>query len=144
VAGIASPSTSEVFAGFTFHHIGVACVDLDPEERAFEALGYARESDECVDVIQSVRARFLVGPGPRIELVADLQRPGPVEAMARKGVKMYHVAFQVDDLAAAARRLSAAGGKEIVAPVPGAAFGMRLLCFYALQNMTLVELISRT
>ena len=118
-----------------FHHVGVACGDLDVDERAFAALGYARERDECVDPIQNVRARFLVGPGPRVELVSDL---------VKRGVKVYHFAYEVDDLDDAERRLSESGGKQVVARAPGAAFGMRMLCFYALPNMVLIELISRT
>jgi methylmalonyl-CoA/ethylmalonyl-CoA epimerase len=129
--------------GFGFHHIGIACSDLDADERAFAALGYARERDECVDTIQSVRARFLVGPGPRIELVCDLDPGGHVSELAKRGVKMYHVAYEVDDLDEAERRLAQHGAKLIVGRAPGAAFGMRIICFYALPNMTLIELISR-
>jgi methylmalonyl-CoA/ethylmalonyl-CoA epimerase len=127
-----------------FHHVGVACGDLDVDERAFAALGYARERDECVDPIQNVRARFLVGPGPRVELVCDLEPGGLVSDLVKRGVKVYHFAYEVDDLDDAERRLSESGGKQVVARAPGAAFGMRMLCFYALPNMVLIELISRT
>ncbi len=114
------------------------------DENAFLALGYLREREECVDPIQGVRARFLVGPGARVELVHDLEEGGLVSKLARKGVKMYHFAYEVDDLNEATRRLAEAGAKQVVAPVPGSAFGMRMLCFYMLPNMVLVELISRT
>ena len=126
-----------------FHHVGVASRDLDADEAAFAALGYAREREECVDTIQGVRARFLVGPGPRIEIVQDLETGGRVGDFAKRGVKMYHMAYEVDDLEEAGRRLAASGAKRVTEPVPGSAFGMRLLCFYMLPTMVLVELISR-
>lgn len=129
--------------GFDFHHVGIACGDPDIDERAFAALGYARERDECVDTIQRVRARFLVGPGPRIELVCDLEPGGRISELAKRGVKMYHVAYEVDDLDDAERRLAEQGAKQVVGRAPGAAFGMRMICFYALPNVALIELIAR-
>jgi|SRR5579884_796885 len=128
----------------TFHHVGVASRDLDADERAFAALGYALEREECVDAIQGVRARFLVGPGPRVELVTDLEAGGRVADFAKRGIKMYHFAYEVDDLEAAGRTLAAGGAKLVAEPVPGSAFGNRLLCFYMLPTMVLIELISKS
>jgi methylmalonyl-CoA/ethylmalonyl-CoA epimerase len=130
--------------GLEFHHAGVACDDLDLDESLFCALGYRRERPECVDPIQGVRARFLVGGGPRIELVCSLEGRGVLSDWLRKGTKFYHVAYEVDDLQSAAPAFEALGAKLVVEPVPGAAFGMRLLCFYMLPNLVLVELISRS
>ena len=58
-------------------------------------------------------------------------------------MKFYHVAYEVDDLDQATAQLAEAGGKRIVEPMPGIAFGMRNLCFVMLPNMVLIELISR-
>jgi methylmalonyl-CoA/ethylmalonyl-CoA epimerase len=127
----------------SFHHIGVACRDLDTEEALFVALGYARERDEVVDELQGVRARFLVGGGPRVELLSNLGDRGALSDYLKKGIKFYHVAYEVDDLDQATAQLAAAGGKRIVEPMPGIAFGMRPLCFVMLPNLVLIELISR-
>lgn len=127
----------------SFHHTGVACRDLDAEEALFAALGYVRERDEVVDELQGVRARFLVGGGPRVELLCNLEGRGTLSDWIRKGVKFYHVAYEVDDIETATAQLAAAGGKRIVEPMPGIAFGMRPLCFVMLPNMVLIELISR-
>jgi methylmalonyl-CoA/ethylmalonyl-CoA epimerase len=126
-----------------FHHIGVACRDLDAEEGLFAALGYVRERDEVIDELQGVRARFMVGGGPRVELLSNLGDRGALSDYLRKGVKFYHVAYEVDDLDRATAQLAAAGGKRIVEPLPGIAFGMRPLCFVMLPNLVLIELISR-
>lgn len=127
-----------------FHHIGVACRDLDFEEMLFAALGYVRERGDVVDELQGVRARFMVGGGPRVELLCNLHERGTLSDWIEKGVKLYHVAYEVDNLEQATEQLTVAGGKRIVEPVPAIAFGMRKLCFVMLPNMLLIELISRT
>jgi len=45
----------------TFHHIGVACPNLEREVRALEALGYAGESAHFADPLQKVRGCFVTG-----------------------------------------------------------------------------------
>lgn len=128
----------------TFHHIGVACRDLDREERTFAALGYKRECVEFFDPIQGVHGRFLIGGGPRLELLRNHSEPGIISPWLAKGVRFYHVAYEADDVEREASSLVAAGAKQVVAPVPAVAFGGRTISFYMLANLTLLELISRT
>jgi methylmalonyl-CoA/ethylmalonyl-CoA epimerase len=128
----------------SFHHVGVACRDLDAEESAFAALGYRRERADVVDPLQGVRARFLIGAGPRIELLCNLEGEAVLSDWLRKGIKFYHLAYEVDDIGAASDELAVAGGKRVVEPLPAIGFGMRMICFCMLPNMVLVELISRT
>lgn len=52
--------------GCTFHHVGVACRDLDAEAGPWLSIGYAAEGVDFEDQIQQVRGRFLVGVGPRL------------------------------------------------------------------------------
>lgn len=127
----------------SFHHIGIACHSLDADERAFSALGYAPEGSDVVDTIQGVRARFLTGPGPRIELVANLAEPGVLSGWLKKGAKIYHLAYEVSDLDESLGTLACFQAKELGEPVPGIAFGMRRLCFCLLANLVLIELIER-
>lgn len=126
-----------------FHHLGVACRDLDAEEATFALLGYRRERDDVVDELQGVRARFMVGAGPRVELLRNLEGHTVLSDWIRKGVKFYHLAYEVDDIEAATAQLADHGAKRVVEPLPGIGFGMRMLCFCMLPNMALVELISR-
>lgn len=85
----------------------------------------------------------MVGGGPRIELLCNLPGRGTLSDLIEKGFKLYHIAYEVDDLEKATESLTAIGGKRIAEPVPGIAFGMRPLCFVMLPNMVLIELISR-
>ncbi|MBD5655525.1 MAG: VOC family protein [Candidatus Eremiobacteraeota bacterium] len=137
-----SPAPSAPIAGLTFHHVGVACRNLDAEERTFALLGYRLERPEFFDPIQGVHGRFVTGGGPRLELLRNDTEPGVLTPWLKKGVRFYHVAYEVDDLAAAAATLLTAGTKALMEPVPAVAFGGRPICFYMLPNLSLVELIG--
>jgi methylmalonyl-CoA/ethylmalonyl-CoA epimerase len=126
-----------------FHHIGVACKDFDLEQAKFAALGYRQESPDVHDAVQRVHVRFLVGGGPRMELVRSDGQPGPLAPWLKSGIKLYHLAYIVQDLPAALESLKSEGGRVVVAPVPAAAFGGRHICFVMLPNLLLVELIAQ-
>ncbi len=125
-----------------FHHIGVACRDLDAEEARFASLGYVREGQDFVDPIQGVRGRFMVGGGPRMELLVGLGDDSVLSSWLRTGQKMYHVAYLVPDIEAGIRRLEAQRARVSVPPVPSVAFAGRRICFLMLPNLLLVELIE--
>ena len=128
--------------GLGFHHVGLACADLDAEERVFARLGYTREGPDFEDPVQGVRGRFLVGAGPRLELLCELPTGTVLGPWLRKGVKMYHVAYEAADLAAADIAVTALGARRVVAPVPAVAFGGRCIAFYMMPNGFLIELID--
>ena len=125
-----------------FHHIGVACDDVGVETERFEHLGYVIETGDFVDEIQGVRVRFLVGGGPRLELVEPLSDGSILGSYLRGGGRMYHLAYHVDDLHSALEGLRSKGGKVLVAPVPAPAFGYQKIAFLMMRNMMLVELIE--
>ena len=133
---------TEALDGLGFHHVGLACADLDAEERAFARLGYTREGPDFEDPVQGVRGRFLVGAGPRLELLCELPGGTVLGPWLRKGVKMYHVAYEAADLAEADAAVTALGARRVVAPVPAVAFGGRRIAFYMMPNGFLVELIE--
>ena len=126
----------------TFHHIGVACRDLDSEARRFAALGYTQEGPDFTDPIQGVSGRFLIGGGPRLELLIPLSTEGVLAPWLKTGAKLYHLAYLVPDFDAEILRLRGRGAKTVVAPVPAVAFGGRRITFMMLPNMMLVELVD--
>lgn len=87
-----------------FHHVGVACRDFDSEERHFAALGYVREGADFHDPIQGIFGRFLIGGGPRLELLKNDREPGVLSGWLRKGVRFYHLAYETDDFTAEVER----------------------------------------
>ncbi|GAC1424835.1 MAG: VOC family protein [Candidatus Velthaea sp.] len=125
-----------------FHHIGVASRNFEVEERCFAALGYVREGADFHDPIQGVHGRFLIGGGPRLELLRNDKEPGVLSGWLKKGVRFYHLAYEADDLERELAEFLGAGARQVVAPVPAVAFNGRLITFIMLQNLSLVELIS--
>jgi methylmalonyl-CoA/ethylmalonyl-CoA epimerase len=113
-----------MIAGLQFHHIGIACRDLDKEMRSFAMVGYKLEGERFFDPLQKIHGCFLVGLGPRIELLAPMDDASPVMPWLQKGVKMYHQAYEVESIENAV------------------AFGGRKIAFLMFPNLLLVELIE--
>ncbi|QVQ28231.1 VOC family protein [Achromobacter deleyi] len=128
--------------GCTFHHLGVACRDLDAEQRCWETLGYTLESPEFDDPIQRVRGRFLVGPGPRLELLTPTAADSPVEGVIKRRNKIYHQAFETTGFDAALEALEDTGARRTAEPASAIAFGGRRIVFLFLPNGNLLELIE--
>ena len=91
-------------------HVGVAVADLDAAlelyEQTFEMTVAHRETVES----QGVEAALLdVGDG-HVELLRPLTEDSPVgKFLARKGPKLHHVAYAVDDIDSTLEKLAAAG-----------------------------------
>ncbi len=115
---------------------------MDAVERMYASLGYARERPDFCDSIQGVRGRFIVGGGPRLELLQNQGEAGILTPYLKRGVTFYHLGYEVDELHSAGSTLLAAGAKVLMGPLPAAAFGGRPVYFYAMPNSSLIELIG--
>ncbi len=100
------------------HHLGVAVRDLDEAVATYGRLLGATVERRQTMPEQGVEAvSLLVGDG-RVELLAPDGEDTPVgRFLARRGPGMHHVAYEVDDVAAAVRDLAAAGA-QLVDPEP--------------------------
>ena len=126
-----------------FHHLGLACADLDREARAWLDLGYRNEAPDFEDPIQRVRGRFLIGPGPRLELLAPLSADSPITAVIQRSVKIYHQAFEAPVFDETIATLRAANFKLVTGPVPAVAFEGRRIAFLVAPNLNVVEIIEK-
>jgi methylmalonyl-CoA/ethylmalonyl-CoA epimerase len=125
-----------------FHHVGWACVDIDQETAAFRLMGYEPEGPDFTDPLQGVTGRFLLGPGPRLELLAELPGSTVLQTWLSGGVQAYHLAFAVDSLEVEQQRLRGEGAVPLGASQPAVAFGGRRIVFLMLPNRALVELVE--
>lgn len=125
-----------------FHHVGVACRDLDAEQQSLAALGYLPEGADFTDPTQGVRGRFLVGGGPRLELLVADGPGGVLQPWLERGAKLYHMAWEVDALEPAIAALRAERARIVAGPVPAVAFGGRPIVFLMMPTMLLIELIG--
>ena len=128
----------------TFHHIGLACRNIDREMPGLRLLGYLAEGDAVEDPRQQVRVRFFTGGGPRIELVEPTSSDSPVSGLIKRGTRLYHLAYQVPDFKAAIAKLERERFRCVSPPAPAAAFGMRRIVFLLSDTGMLIELIEES
>ena len=132
----------EPVPGLAFHHIGVACRSLDTEERHYQSLGYRREGADFTDPIQGIQGRFLAGGGPRLELLVETPGKSVLTPWLKKGIRLYHLAWEAADLDQASRQFVEQRARVVVPPVPAVAFEGRSITFLMLPNLQLIELIQ--
>jgi methylmalonyl-CoA/ethylmalonyl-CoA epimerase len=126
-----------------FHHIGVATESIARDEAVYAQLGYERDGEEFLDPGQGVRGVFLVGPGPRLELLEPYAGSTTLEPWLRAGSRLYHQAYEVDDLDASLDRARKELRAHVLrAPISAPAFGGRPVSFLMLRNRSVIELIQ--
>lgn len=124
-----------------FHHLGIATESLQRDLPAYCALGYRSEGAVVVDERQGVRGQFLVGGGPRLELLEPLPGSQTLAPFLSRGIKCYHQAYEVESLDDSLAVLRAAGAKQLAPPVDSAPLN-RQIVFLVLPNRWIVELIG--
>jgi methylmalonyl-CoA epimerase len=109
------------------HHVGVAVADLDEAVRTYERLFGGRLEHRARVEDQGVEAATMRVGDDRIELLAALGSETPVgRFLSKRGPGMHHVAFAVDDVAAAVADLAAEGAELIDAQPRRGLFGLEV------------------
>jgi methylmalonyl-CoA/ethylmalonyl-CoA epimerase len=132
----------EVSLDLRFHHVGLACEDIEVERAAHRLLAYTDEGLVFVDPRQRIRGCFMVQGGMRIELLQPEGEGSPLRPHLTRGIKMYHQAFETDAIEASIDELRRGGAALAVPPTPAVAFGGRPIAFLMLRTTMLVELIQ--
>ncbi len=134
-------SNLEPLAGLAFHHLGIACADINEEIGVWAALGYRAASPPFVDVAQGVRGLFMIGGGPRVELLEANEGSKTLEPWLKRRVKIYHSGYIVRSLSLAMTALEAKGATVALAPMHSAYFESPI-AFLLMSNLALIELIE--
>ena len=129
--------------GLSFHHVGLACRDLAAEAAAHALLGFTPDGEVFEDAHQRIRGSFQVLGPFRVELLEPLDERSPLVDWLNRGVKLYHVCYETDDLDGALGRLRATGHRTVSPPAPAVAFGGQPVAFAMLRTRSLVELLQR-
>jgi methylmalonyl-CoA/ethylmalonyl-CoA epimerase len=109
------------------HHVGVAVPDLDEAVQTYERLFGGRLEHRARVDEQGVEAATMRVGNDRIELLAALGDDTPVgRFLAKRGPGMHHIAYEVDDIAAALVELTAAGVELIDAEPRQGLFGLEV------------------
>ena len=127
----------------TFHHIGIACRDIDKTKAFYLLQGYTA-SPTVDDPLQHVRVSFLDKDGaPRLELLEPLDEQSPVSrTLANAGVTPYHMCYEVPDLDCAIAELRSQRFLLVNGPVPACALENRRIAFLFQKNTGLIELVE--
>lgn len=137
-AGLMLPGSAE------FHHIGYATKSIEREQNTFELLGYRLEGKPFTDPVQGVSGCFLVGVGPRIELLESLSGSQTLAPWVEAGIRMYHLAYLVDDIYQTTEWARQQRARVTVEPVPAVAFAGRCISFVMFRNGLLIEFIEKS
>jgi methylmalonyl-CoA/ethylmalonyl-CoA epimerase len=96
------------------HHVGVVVDDLDAATEQYAALGFTGGErfslpEQAIEAIV-----YPAGPNGWVELISPTDPEGPIARyMTRSGEGMHHVAYRVDSVEAALRRLRDVGVRLI-------------------------------
>jgi methylmalonyl-CoA/ethylmalonyl-CoA epimerase len=126
-----------------FHHIGIACHDIEVTKPFYVALGYVA-SETVKDPIQNIFICFLDKPGmPKLELLAPVDEQSPVNrTLTVSGVTPYHVCYEVEDLDATIKELKDQRFVRVSKPAPACAINSRRVCFLYNKDVGLIELVE--
>ena len=122
-----------------FHHVGIACSDIEAETQKIADLhGIVEKSPIVFDKEQNARLILLTLPdGTHLELISGPQ----VETFLKKRITYYHLCFEVADLAAEIERLVTQDALLISPPKPALLFDNREVAFLEV-SYGLIELLS--
>jgi methylmalonyl-CoA/ethylmalonyl-CoA epimerase len=135
-------------------HVGVATADPAGTASLLEVLGLARgdvgvaEEYGVACEFWQVPAEAAAMPGgsvaPAVEVVSPVREGSSVAAVLARGPGPYHIAFEVDDVAAELARLRRSGFVPVDrAPCRGARPGMRVAFVYLAKPAGfLIELVQ--
>ena len=134
---------ASLFGVFEFHHIAVACKNLNKEADAYKMLGYRQESPDFRDDCQGIYGRFLVSQNfPRLELLRNTEESHTLDIWLKNRTKMYHTAYIVGNFDKAMEVFRMMGAQVVREPRPSTYFKKRI-SFLLLPNLSLIELIEK-
>lgn len=138
-------SSSSTFKNF--HHLGVAVKDFSKATLFYQSLGY-QSLGPIEDKIQNVELLFLSSPlstSPNIELVKPINAQSPVNTYLKTmNEAFYHTCYEVTSVHEAFNQMKKEFNTICISPPkPAILFNNRLVSFYYLKDIGLVELLEK-
>ncbi|MBO4726813.1 MAG: VOC family protein [Spirochaetaceae bacterium] len=128
-----------------FHHIGIACYDIEESSQFYIAHGYTK-TETVYDPIQNVNICFcknLTGEGTCVELISPKDETSPVcKNLQKNGVSPYHICYETSNLETTVSELKKQKFLMVSKPAPAVAFGGKRVCFLFSKNVGLIELVE--
>ena len=122
-----------------FHHIGVACKNIQEEIISISKIhNVIKQSPVVADKEQNAELTMLtLADGTNIELISGKQ----VETFLKRNISYYHICFEVDDINTEIDRLVNDGAFLISPPKPAILFDNREVAFLNV-SYGMIELLN--
>jgi len=110
-----------------FHHIGIACSDIDRKNKEIRELYSIKEETPVVhdENQQACVCMLTLLSGINLELVSG----GPVDNLLKKEFSYYHICFEVEDLEKAISNFEKKGAILVSPPKPAILFKGKKVAF---------------
>lgn len=110
-----------------FHHVGIACENMDETENFVRSTHRVNSATERIyDPVQEATVCILnVEEGWNIELISGKQ----VEGILKKKMTLYHTCYETNDMQASIKQFEEAGAWVLSEPKPALLFNNRHVCF---------------
>ena len=144
-----------------FHHFGLAVRTPEPSRALLETLGYAigepvYDGNQKVWVQMCVPRNALSTPAPNalltlapsmpdVEIIYSTETGGPLHNHLRSADEsIYHICFESESIEVALNIFRSSGNRvlRVSAAKPAPLFGGRLVAFYHVQGLGLVEILG--
>jgi len=122
-----------------FHHVGIACKNIDEEIVNISKIHQIIEQSlKVFDKEQNAELVLLtMADGTKLELISGKQ----VETFLKKNITYYHLCFEADDINIEITRLVNEGAFLISAPKPAVLFNNREVAFLNV-SYGMIELLN--
>lgn len=126
------------------HHIGIASRNVQSDMSFYSLLGYAAKGGLREDGDAGIKVQFMSADGqPDIELVQNLAKEGPMTPHLQAKRKIFHFAYETDDIGADAQKLIDEQGAMWLVPITETdSPEMSAWCYLAFRNMMILELVQ--
>lgn len=128
-----------------FHHFGLALKDFYKAVLFYKNLSY-QCTKPIVDPFQNVELVFCTSPiFPSVELVKPVNDQSPIiNYLSKNNEVIYHLCYEVDDIEKDINKLFSISRVICVSkPQPAILFDNRLVSFYYINNVGLVEILQK-
>jgi len=129
------------------HHVGIITDDVKSAIQRHKALFKLHPITKVVhDTNQKVAVVLLSTPereGVPIELIAPLTKDSPVSSALKRGTRLYHICFEVDDIEKALDSARKQGAIVVSPPSQAKLYKGRRIAFIYTRDKCLVEFLEK-
>ena len=129
--------------GLKYHHLGIACNDIDATAKHYQDIGYVK-GDIVYDPLQNIKICFLDHSDmPRIELLSPVDENSPiVEILKKNGTTPYHICYSVGDIDKTIKELKKQRFLVVSSAKPACAISNQRVAFLYNKETGLIELVE--